>query len=132
MALNYLKEQPLGSLSDKAGRSSRRKSRPKKMSKPKFFILLVSNLMLWLFVSGSYLNITPDSISRSLKEYTKPRGLVVTGVIYNSKMQAAIISDQIYYVGDAVKGFTITEINPDGVEFKKGEKKLFKEVTSNQ
>ena len=33
-------------------------------------------------------------------------------------------------VGDEVKGYTIVEINNEGVEFKKGEKKIFRKISS--
>ena len=45
-------------------------------------------------------------------------------------MQAAIIADDVYYyVGDAAKGFTITEINKNGVELRRGPGKMFKMVS---
>ena len=59
----------------------------------------------------------------------KETGLVITGVC-NSRMQAAIIADDVYYyVGDAAKGFTITEINKNGVELRRGPGKMFKMVS---
>ena len=65
-----------------------------------------------------------------MHEFSRRRGLVVTGVVCNAKMQAAIISDEIHKVGDTIKGYTIVDINKGGVEFKKGKKKIFKEVAS--
>lgn len=130
MSLNYLKENSVGALLDKSAGLSQAKSPAKKFSKKKFFILLAANLTLWLFVSGFYLDISPASIRESIREFARRRGLVVTGVVCNSKMQAAIISDEIHNVGDTIKGYTIVAIYKQGVEFKKGKKKIFKEVAS--
>lgn len=130
MALNFHKEDPLLSLLETTARGPHKKPGTNKLSRPKFFILLTCNLLLWLFVSGFYLNVTPSTIRESFRECSKRRGLVVTGVVCNKKMQAAIISDKIYEVGDEVKGYTIIEINKEGVEFKKGEKKIFKKISS--
>ncbi|MBL7216011.1 MAG: hypothetical protein ISS71_10070 [Phycisphaerae bacterium] len=129
MSLNYFKEYSLGSVSEKVTPQGHNNLHPK-MSKPKFFVLLTSNVLLWLFVSGFYLEINPASMRESIHEFSKRRGLVVTGVVCNSKMQAAIISDEIYSIGDSVKGYTITNINREGVELKKGKKKVFKKITS--
>lgn len=131
MTLNYLKEDSLSSRLETVTAPVHQKSR-RKFSKLKFFTLLVLNLFVWVFIGSFYLDceITPTTIKQTFREYTKGRGLVVTGVVCNSKMQAAIISNEIYYVGDAVKGFTITAITQNGVEFRRGQKKLFKKVTS--
>ena len=130
MALNFYKEDSLISLMETAAQRPHKKTGANKLSKPKFFILLTCNLLLWLFVSGFYLNVTPATIRESFREYSKRRGLVVTGVVCNKEMQAAIISDKIYEVGDEVKGYTIVEINKEGVEFRKGERKIFRKISS--
>ncbi len=126
MTLKYLREYSLGSQSSTSNSAKRKKP----LSKKKFFILLAINLALWLCVSGFYLEINPGSIKESWHEFSKRKGLLVTGVVCNSKMQAAIISEEVYKVGDTVKGYTVIEINKEGVEFKKGKKQVFKKVTS--
>ncbi|MBC8378789.1 MAG: hypothetical protein H8E62_06410 [Planctomycetes bacterium] len=126
MALNYLKEGTFDFDHETPTASFRKKP----LSKKKFLVLLVMNLTLWLSVSGFYLEISPASMKESLHEFSKRRGVVVSGVVCNSKMQAAIISDEIYEVGDMVKGYRIINIKNDGVELKKGRKQVFKKVVS--
>ncbi len=126
MALKYLKERPFDSCIETSAATSRKKP----FSKKKFLVLFGVNLALWLTVSGFYLEISPSSVRESFHEFSKRRGLVVSGVVCNSKMQAAIISDNVYEIGDEVKGYTIIDINKDGVEFKKGKKQVSKKVTS--
>ena len=126
MALNYLRERTFDFNHETSAVSSCKKPRSKK----KFFVLLAMNLTLWLSVSGFYLEISPASIRESWHDFSKRRGLIVSGVVCNSKMQAAIISDEIYEIGDMVKGYKITNINKEGVELKKGRKQVFKKVTS--
>ena len=130
MALNFLRENPLGSLVDRPVTAPAQKQPVHKISKVNFFLLLVANLTLWIYVSGFYLEINPTSTRESMQEFAKRRGLMVTGIVCNSKMQAAIISDEIYNIGDTVKGYTVVDINKQGVEFKKGKKKIFKQVAS--
>ena len=130
MALNCLRENPLGSLLDRPVTASAHKQPVHKISKVKFFLLLAANFTLWICVSGFYLEINPASIRESMHEFARRRGLVVTGVVCNSKMQSAIISDEIYSIGDTVKGYIVVDINKQGVEFKKGKKKIFKQVAS--
>ena len=128
MALNFLRENPLASLQDRPVEAPARKQSVHKIPKLKFFLLLAAKLTLWICVSGFYLEINPASIRESMHEFNRRRGLVVTGVVCNSKMQSAIISDEICNIGDTVKGYTIVNINKQGVEFKKGKKKIFKEI----
>lgn len=42
--------------------------------------------------------------------------LVVKGVVWNSPTPQAIINDQVYKIGDKVKGMKIVSIGPKGIE----------------
>jgi len=130
MTLSFLRENQFGSWQDKPAKVPGPKQRAGKLPKVKFFVLLAANLMLWLCVSGFYLEVSPASVKESVHEFSRRRGLVVTGVVCNAKMQSAIISDEIHNIGDNVKGYTIVNINKQGVEFKKGQKKIFKKIAS--
>lgn len=132
MALDFIRDNPLSMLLETADSGSKKKTTVRKLSKKKFFVLMVLNLAVWLSVLSYYLEFGPATVKESMREFSRRRGLNVTGVVCNSKMQAAIISDEICNVGDTIKGFTITRINRDGVEFKKGRKTFFKEVASFQ
>lgn len=130
MGLDYLKKETRNSSEVTTAAQRRKKTRVNRISKPKFFTLLTANLLLWLFVSGACPDITLSSIGQSFRTCLKKRNLAVTGVICDSKTQSAIIADEIYNVGDTVRGFTITAIDQNGVEFKKDGKMIYKEVTS--
>ncbi len=128
MVLAYQKEHILACDAVSACRSADGKTRPEKLSKPKIAALVVLNMAVWAIALGFYLEITPVSIQKSVSAYMKRRNLVVSGVVCNSKVQAAIIADSIYGVGDTVRGFTIIEITPQGVELFKDGQTTFKQV----
>ena len=86
------------------------------------------NLMIWLCVSGFYTGTSLASVSESVQDLFRGRELVITGVVCNSKMQAAIISDEICKVGDTVQGYTVIAISKYCVELKKGEKLVSKRM----
>ena len=97
MALRLFKRKSAGEhLSEILRFTVTQETASKKMSKPKFFVLFglqPSVVVVCVRILSGY---TPASIKQSFREYAKRRGLVVTGVVCNSKMQAAIISDEIY------------------------------------
>jgi len=128
MSLSFLRENPLSDTLVKPDRKT--KSPPRKISKKKFCLLLAGNLIVWLCVSGFYLDITPATIKHTMRQVSKQRSIIVNGIVCNSKMQAAIIADDVYEVGDTIKGYTIVNISRHGVEFVKGEKRFVKQVTS--
>ena len=58
---------------------------------------------------------SPES-PRSARAEDYPTGLTLTGVMYGRTSRRAIISGNVAYEGDKVKGVRIVKINPDSVE----------------
>ena len=52
----------------------------------------------------------------------------VKGIVYSEDHPIAVVGDRIVSVGEVVQGITIVKINPDSVEFSKGDQKWTQEV----
>ncbi|MHC5160667.1 MAG: SctD/MshK family protein [Planctomycetota bacterium] len=57
-----------------------------------------------------------------------PQKLAVSGIVYNEKSPSAIISKQVYGVGDIVDGYIISRITRTQVEFEKNGEKLVRQT----
>jgi hypothetical protein len=57
-----------------------------------------------------------------------PQKLGVSGIVYNETSPSAIISNQVYGIGDVVDGYTISRITRTEVEFQKGDKIILRQV----
>jgi type II secretory pathway component PulC len=108
--------------SDSMGKQSK-----KKLSKGKLSLLLSGNLIVWMIFAVSFLDIKVFSMNTiSLPKI--PQKLAVSGIVYNEKSPSAIISKQVYGVGDVVDGYTISRITRTEVEFEKNGKKLIRQT----
>jgi type II secretory pathway component PulC len=127
MALDYLRQNMMSGMDDEAGSSSTPKRSQRKFSKGKFSLLLSSNLIVWVLFAVSFMDIQVFSMdSVSLPKI--PQKLSVSGIVYNEKTPSAIISKQVYSVGDVVDGYTISRITRTEVEFEKNGKKLTRQT----
>ena len=128
MALAYLRQNSMsgpdcGATSDSTGKRSAKK----KLPKGKFSLLLSGNLIVWVIFAVSFLDIKVFSMNTiSLPKI--PQKLAVSGIVYNEKSPSAIISKQVYGVGDIVDGYTISRITRTEVEFEKNGKKLIRQT----
>jgi len=52
----------------------------------------------------------------------------VKGIVYSEDHPIAVVGDRIVSVGEVVQGITVVKINPDSVEFSKGDQKWTQEV----
>ena len=109
--------------SDSRGKQSKKK----KLPKGKLSLLLSGNLIVWVIFAVSFLDIKVFSMNTiSLPKI--PQKLAVSGIVYNEKSPSAIISKQVYGVGDIVDGYTISRITRTEVEFEKNGKKLIRQT----
>ena len=125
MTLAFLRQDSMPSVdsSDSTGKRSKKN----KLSKGKFSLLLSGNLIVWMIVAVSFLDIKVFSMNTiSLPKI--PQKLAVSGIVYNEKSPSAIISKQVYGVGDVVDGYTISRITQTEVEFEKNGKKLIRQT----
>ena len=102
------------------------RSAKKKLPKGKFSLLLSGNVIIWVIFAVSVMDIkvfSMDQIPLSL-----PQKLAVSGIVYNEKTPSAIISKQVYGIGDIVDGYTIIRITRTDVEFEKNGKKLIRQT----
>jgi hypothetical protein len=124
MTLAFLRQDSMPSVgsSDSTGKQSK-----KKLSKGKLSLLLSGNLIVWMIFAVSFLDIKVFSMNTiSLPKI--PQKLAVSGIVYNEKSPSAIISKQVYGVGDVVDGYTISRITQTEVEFEKNGKKLIRQT----
>lgn len=98
-----------------------------KFSKGKFSVLLGGNLLVWVIFIVSVMDIHVFSMN-SIALPTIPQKLAISGILYNEKTPTAIISNQVYGVGDVVDDYTITRITRTEVEFQKDEKIIIRQV----
>jgi type II secretory pathway component PulC len=128
MALAYLRQNSMsgpdcGATSDSTGKRSAKK----KLPKGKFSLLLSGNLIVWVIFAVSLMDIKVFSMS-AIPLPKIPQKLAVSGIVYNEKSPSAIISKQVYGVGDVVDGYTISRITRTEVEFEKNGKKLIRQT----
>ena len=127
MALAYLRHNSMsgpdcGTTTDPAGERSVKK----KLPKGKFSLLLSSNVIVWVIFVVSMMDIKVFSMNQI--PISLPQKLSVSGIVYNEKTPSAIISKQVYGVGDVVDGYTIIRITRTDVEFEKNGKKLIRQT----
>ena len=125
MTLAFLRQDSMPSVdsSDSMGKQSKKK----KLPKGKLSLLLSGNLIVWVIFAVSFLDIKVFSMNTiSLPKI--PQKLAVSGIVYNEKSPSAIISKQVYGVGDVVDGYTISRITQTEVEFEKNGKKLVRQT----
>lgn len=112
-----------GATSDSVGQQSVKK----KLPKGKFSLLLSGNLIVWVIFAISFMDIKVFSMDTvSLPKI--PQKLAVSGIVYSKTSPSAIISKQVYGVGDIVDGYTINRITRTEVEFEKNGKKLIRQT----
>ena len=124
MTLAFLRQDSMLGVdsSDSTGKQSK-----KKLSKGKLSLLLSGNLIVWMIFAVSFLDIKVFSMNTiSLPKI--PQKLAVSGIVYNKKSPSAIISKQVYGVGDVVDGYTISRITQTEVEVEKNGKKLIRQT----
>ena len=102
-----------------------KRSVKKKLPKGKFSLLLSGNLIVWVIFAISFMDIKVFSMDQISVPHI-PQKLAVSGIVYNEKTPSAIISKQVYGVGDVVDGYTIVRITRSEVEFEKNGKKLIR------
>ncbi|MHC5123758.1 MAG: hypothetical protein ACYSOR_06100 [Planctomycetota bacterium] len=125
MTLAFLRQDSMPSVdsSDSTGKRSKKK----KLSKGKLSVLLSGNLIVWMIFAVSFLDIKVFSMNTiSLPKI--PQKLAVSGIVYNEKSPSAIISKQVYGVGDIVDGYIISRITRTQVEFEKNGEKLVRQT----
>ena len=125
MTLAFLRQDSMPSMdsSDSTGKRSKKK----KLSKGKLSVLLSGNLIVWMIFAVSFLDIKVFSMNTiSLPKI--PQKLAVSGIVYNEKSPSAIISQQVYGVGDIVDGYIISRITRTQVEFEKNGEKLVRQT----
>ena len=126
MALTYLRHSTVSAMDDAVASAPCPKEPSRKFRKGKFSLLLSSNVIVWVIFAVSVMDIkvfSMDQIPISL-----PQKLAVSGIVYNEKSPSAIISKQVYGIGDVVDGYTITRITRTDVEFEKNGKKLIRQT----
>lgn len=127
MALAYLRQNSMsGSDSGTTTESAGKQSVKKKLSKGKFSLLLSSNVIVWVIFAVSMMDIKVFSMNQI--PISLPQKLAVSGIVYNEKSPSAIISKQVYGVGEVVGGYTIRRITRTEVEFEKNGKKLIRQI----
>ncbi|MHC5087094.1 MAG: hypothetical protein ACYSN9_04685 [Planctomycetota bacterium] len=125
MTLAFLRQDSMPSVdsSDSTGKRSKKK----KLSKGKLSVLLSGNLIVWMIFAVSFLDIKVFSMN-TLSLPKIPQKLAVSGIVYNEKSPSAIISKQVYGVGDSVDGYIISRITRTQVEFEKNGEKLVRQT----
>ncbi len=127
MALAYLRQNSMsGSDSGTTTESAGKQSVKKKLPKGKFSLLLSGNLIVWVIFAVSMMDIKVFSMNQI--PISLPQKLAVSGIVYNEKSPSAIISKQVYGVGEVVGGYTIRRITRTEVEFEKNGKKLIRQI----
>ncbi len=127
MALAYLRQNSMsGSDSGTTTESAGKQSVKKKLPKGKFTLLLSSNVIVWVIFAVSMMDIKVFSMNQI--PISLPQKLAVSGIVYNEKSPSAIISKQVYGVGEVVDGYTISRITRTEVEFEKNGKKLIRQI----
>ena len=127
MALAYLRQNLMSSPdSEVTVESAGERSVKKKLPKGKFSLLLSSNLIVWVIFAVSMMDIKVFSMNQI--PISLPQKLAVSGIVYNEKSPSAIISKQVYGIGDVVDGYTISRITRTEVEFEKNGKKLLRQT----
>ena len=127
MALAFLRQNSMsgpdcGTTAEPVGERSVKK----KLPKGKFSLLLSSNVIVWVIFAVSMMDIKVFSMDQI--PIPLPQKLAVSGIVYNEKTPSAIISKQVYGVGDVVDGYTIIRITRTDVEFEKNGKKLIRQT----
>ena len=125
MTLSFLRQDSMPSMdsSDSTGKRSKKK----KLSKGKLSVLLSGNLIVWMIFAVSFLDIKVFSMN-SIPLPKIPQKLAVSGIVYNEKSPSAIISKQVYGVGDIVDGYIISRITRTQVEFEKNGEKIVRQT----
>ena len=127
MALAYLRHNSISGLdSGTTTEPAEKRSVKKKVPKGKFSLLLSSNVIVWVIFAVSMMDIKVFSMNQI--PISLPQKLAVNGIVYNEKTPSAIISKQVYGVGDVVDGYTISRITRTEVEFEKNGKKLIRQT----
>jgi hypothetical protein len=130
MALEYLRQTVTNGLDDAMSPASK-PLKPKrsfwKFPKGKFSVLLGGNLIVWVVFAVSIIDVNVFSMD-SISLPKIPQKLAVSGIVYSETSPSAIISNQVYGIGDVVEGYTISRITPTEVEFQKDGKKILRQV----
>mgnify|MGYP001448666258 CR=1 FL=1 len=125
MALDYLKTSVGTSQEIDAG-GSQTCSAPSKSNYTIKLFLLFTLLVLTLYCS--YLLWRP-SIKKHFKGGIAFGSLKVTGIMYNEENPAAFINGKIVREGDIIRGYTVSCIEKDCVELRKGEKVHYSKIS---
>ncbi len=70
----------------------------------------------------------PMQFGRSTQQADEGMRPVIRGIVYSEENPSAIIGQDIVFEGGTVMGATVVKINPDSVEFAKGDEKWTQEV----
>lgn len=81
---------------------------------------MVVNVIVWTWFCGSWV----AGKKLSLRKPFMIDSLMVTGIIYDTENPSAVVCGEIVREGDTVKGYKVTKIYRDKVEFK-GRRKSF-------
>ena len=125
MALEYLRQNLIDGAVSEIESDANLKQR--KFSRGKFSLLLSGNLIVWLFFAVAFLDIDVFSMN-SIHLPKMPQKLAVSGILYHEKTPSALISKQVYGIGDIVDGYTITRIGRTEVEFQKDGETLIRQT----
>lgn len=117
MALDYLRQSAVNDLDYTVAKPKAVKSKRSfwKIKKSRFFMLFGSNLIVWAVFATVFFDVNVFSMDIA----HLPNKLQVTGIVYNENMPTAIISNQVYEIGEVVDGYTITDISRTEVQFEK-------------
>ena len=126
MALTYLRHSTVSAMDDAVAFAPCPKEPSRKFRKSKFSLLLSSNVIIWAIFAVSVMDVKVFSMDQIPVSF--PQKLGVSGIVYNEKTPSAIISKQVYGIGDVVDGYTITRITRTDVEFEKNGKKLIRQT----
>jgi hypothetical protein len=127
MALNYLRQNLMSGFDNDAVSDPAPKQSGWKFSKGKLSVLLGGNLIVWVIFLVSVFDLDVFSMNRISVPHISQK-LSISGILYNEKTPTAIISNQVYGVGDVVDGYTITRITRTEVEFQKDDKIIIRQV----
>lgn len=127
MALDYLRKNPIDSLDFGADAEPHGTRCRRKFCKKKFSLLLSTNLIVWVIFAVSILDINVFSMN-AITLPKIPQKLSVSGILYHETSPSALISNEVYRVGDVVEGYTIVRISRTEVEFQKDGKTLIRQT----
>lgn len=127
MSLEYLRQNAISGLDDIELPAAKPKRPPRKFFVKKFAVLLSGNLIVWSFFLVSVLDIDVHSMTGISVPHI-PHKLAVTGIIYNDQKPTAIISNQVYTIGDIVDGYIIQDITRTEVQFEKDGKVVTRQM----